>query len=77
MGLLQEKLQEKATEAMQLYQQLFALRKLLPAELLATQAQVSTALPASSLPMQSARRAWLLLVDAACSLTTEQDTTST
>lgn len=58
MGLLQEKLQEKATEAMQLYQQLFALRKLLPAELLATQAQVSTALPASSLPMQSARRAW-------------------
>jgi hypothetical protein len=52
-AVLQEKLQEKAGEALNLYNQLFALRKMMPIELAAGQdAAAGTPPPSSPLPMQ-------------------------
>lgn len=51
-GVLQEKLTEKANEALKLYNQLFALRKMVPAEMKLAHDPTATTPPASPLPMQ-------------------------
>ena len=55
MGLLQERLNEKAGEAVALYNQLYQMRKLLPPELAAQaerDASAATPPPGSPLPVQ-------------------------
>jgi hypothetical protein len=62
-AVLQEKLQEKAGEALNLYNQLFALRKMMPIELAAGQdAAAGTPPPSSPLPMQGELAPVLLAV---------------